>query len=135
LERRYWDSNIILAWLKKETGWEKCQGVFAAFEKNDVQIITSAITIAEVIYLKGRPLITQDKSDIICRFFERDILIINVDRDTAENARKLIWENQNLKPNDALHIASAIMAGVSIMDTFDKDLIKLDGLVKSLKTT
>jgi hypothetical protein len=40
-----------------------------------------------------------------------------------------MWENQNLKPNDALHIASAIMAGVSIMDTFDKDLIKLDGMI------
>ena len=132
MERRYWDSNIILTWLKKEAGWEKCQGIFAAFEKDDVQIVTSAITIAEVIYLKGHPLIAQDKSDIIYRFFENEnILIINVDRVLAEYARKLIWENRNLRHNDALHIASAIRSKVSIMDTFDKDLIKLNGMIGS----
>lgn len=55
---------------------ESCYGVIDAAEKGELQIITSALTIAEVLYLKGRPKIAADSAEKICRFFENDYIII-----------------------------------------------------------
>lgn len=130
-ERRYWDSNLFLCWLNKEQGHhDKCKGVLDLAEKGKIEIVTSALTIAEVIYLKGHPKITKEKSDNIINFFKQDyIILINVDRQIAELARELIWENSSLKPYDATHAASAIYAKVKRIDTFDDDLIKLDNKI------
>ena len=49
----------------------------------------------------------------------------NVDRQTAELARELIWKNR-LKPRDAIYVATALQARLGILDTFDKELIGLD---------
>lgn len=130
-QRRYWDSDCFLAYLGEDTGKRgKCLGVLDAAEKGDVLIITSALTIAEVVYLKGNPKITPEKSDKICRFFENKyIQPINLDRYLAEEARQLLWIHPALKPKDAIHVASAIRAKVHLMDTFDKYLIGLSGKI------
>jgi len=99
-------------------------------EEEEIQIITSAFTIAEVIYLKGYEKIDSKKSDDICRFFENEYIIpINVDRIVAEMARNLLWDYQVLRPQDAIYVASAIKAKVPIFDTFDGYLIGLSGTI------
>ncbi len=107
-------------------------GVLERANNGELKIITSAYTIAEVIYLKkkGREKINRSDSSTICRFCERDYIIpINVDRYIAEDARNLLWEYEALRPEDAMHVASAIKAGVSILDTFDDYLIKQSGKI------
>lgn len=130
MEYRYWDSNCFLCWLKKEPGYEKCKGVIQKSEQGEIQIITSALTIAEVIYLKPNDKIDRKKSDEIYRFFENEYIIpISVDRFIAEMARELLWDYQALKPKDAIHVASAIRTKTIIFDTFDGDLIDLSGTI------
>lgn len=132
MQYRYWDTCCFLCWLKKEHEHEKCKGVLEQAENGELNIITSAYTIAEVIYLKkkGKEKINKKDSDKICRFFERDYIIpINVDRYIAEDARNLLWEYKALRPEDAIHVASAIKAGVTIFDTFDDYLIKQSGTI------
>lgn len=130
-ELRYWDSDTFLSFLKEEPDKaEKCRGVIQAAENGSINIVTSALTIAEVIYLKGIPKITPDKSEKICRFFEHEyIKVVSLDRILAEKARQLLWEHEALRPKDAIHVATAIKAKVSRMDSFDKGLINLSGRI------
>ena len=119
-----------MRWLKKEVDYEQCKGVIQKADQGEIQIITSALTIAEVIYLKEQEKIDRIKSDEICRFFENEYIIpINVDRVVAEMARNLLWNYETLRPKDALHVASAIKAKVPIFDTFDTYLIGLSGTI------
>lgn len=132
MDYRYWDSCCFLCWLKKEPEHEKCKGVLESAESGKLKIVTSAYTIAEVIYLKknGHSKISKTDSDEICRFFESDYIIpINVDRYVAEDARNLLWRYKALRPADAIHVASAIKAGVYVFNTFDDYLIKQSGTI------
>jgi predicted nucleic acid-binding protein len=115
LPRRYWDSDIFLTWLNKEPGkYDKCRGVMKEAEDGNLEIVTSALTIAEIIYLKGHPKITIERSNAICRFFESEyIKLVNVDRYVAESARTLLWQH-SLKPKDAIHVASALKVNIPI---------------------
>lgn len=130
MQSRYWDSACFLKYLKKEPDYEKCAGVICKAEEGDVRIITSALTIAEVIYLKPNDKIDRKKSDDICKFFENEyIVIVNIDRKIAELARSLLWDYAALRADDAIHIACAIKAKVDVFDTFDDYLIKLSGTI------
>lgn len=53
-DRRYWDSCAFLGWLNNEQGKaEKCEGVLDAAESGSIEIVTSALTLTEVIKRKG----------------------------------------------------------------------------------
>lgn len=129
-QTRYWDSDCFLGWLKGEPDKiEACKGVVAAAEKGEVLIVTSALTVAEVVKLKHKPPIPIEHSEKVRNFFARHDLIEvrDVNRYLAEDARELVWENQGVKPKDAIHLATAMKFDITIFDTFDVDLIKLDG--------
>lgn len=54
MDYRYWDSATFLGWLKAEADKvNECRPVLEAAEAGEITIITSAITIAEVLRLKG----------------------------------------------------------------------------------
>src|SRR5205807_952051 len=64
-------------------------------------------------------------------FFEHSWIIVReVDRFISEQARDLIWKH-NLKPYDAIHLATALDLKLSRMDSFDSDLTKLSGKLGS----
>ena len=123
--RRYWDSNIFLSWLSDETpNADKCLGVIKFAKQGQITIITSALTIAEVIKVKGRNKIPKKDEDKVKRFFENDFIAVrSVDRLIAESARQLVWQ-YNVDPKDAIHLATALNLNLTVFDTFDKDLIK-----------
>lgn len=131
LKRRYWDSDTFLAYLEgdKEKS-PKIMGIIQAIEKNEVEIITSALTITEVLYLKGHPKITKDSSDKIADFFQNDFIkIVNLDRKIAEIGRDLFL-NYGVRPKDAVHLATAIHVNdhilpIECIDTFDKEMLRL----------
>ena len=127
--RRYWDSDCFLAWLKSEEHKaEACAPVIHEAEAGKLMIVTSALTIAEVLYLRHHQPIPAHDAGQVRAFFEHEwILISEVDRTLAENARELVWAH-GIKPKDAIHVASAIDAGVEQLDTFDEGLIAKSGL-------
>jgi len=126
---RYWDSTVFLAWLLPEPKRHKeCQEVLRAAKAGDVKIVTSALTLTEVIKLKGSPALKEDQETLIRRFFlNKYISVRNVDRFIAEEARVLVWRH-NVPPKDSIHIATAIRFKVGCLDTYDaEDMIRLDG--------
>jgi predicted nucleic acid-binding protein len=125
VELIYWDSDAFLGWFQAETGKvELCEGTLERARAGEVVIITSALTLAEVLWLRGAPRIPHEKADLVRRFFRRShFRVRNVTRAIAEAAQDLVW-NQSVKPKDAIHVATAIDADVTILETFDANLIK-----------
>ncbi len=108
---------------------EHCQSVLYAAERGEFRIVTSALTLTEVIKIKGKA-IKAEAEDQIRAFFEHEWIIVrDVDRFIAEQARDFIWKH-NLQPIDAIHLATAYKHKLQNLDTYDRtDLGKLDGKV------
>jgi predicted nucleic acid-binding protein len=127
---RYWDSNCFLGWLKGEEDKKTaCQGVIEEALKGEIFIVTSALTLAEVVRLKqkdGRPIPKKDAKKVDDFFHQPFIRVRNLNRYIAELARNLMWEHGALHHKDAIHVATAIKHGISMFDTFDDELIGLD---------
>lgn len=130
MDYRYWDSNAFLGWLAEESDKvQHCKPVLEAAEAGNIVIVTSALTIAEVLWLKGEQKLPASNAKRIEDFFRsRWIVIREVDRFVAERARSLVWDN-NVKPKDSIHLATALSQDVALdqFDTFDGPLIKLSG--------
>lgn len=124
-DRIYWDSDAFLGWFQQEPGKvELCEGSVERAENGEVLIYTSALTIAEVLWLRGGPKIAEDKAELIRRFFRRSyIRVRNVTRATSESAQDLVWSN-GVRPKDAIHIASALEVRAGVFETFDEYLLK-----------
>jgi predicted nucleic acid-binding protein len=131
-ERLYWDSDAFLGWLQNEPGKEHlCRATFERAGRGEVILVTSALTIAEVLWTKNAPRISKDKAELVRRFFRRSyIRIRNVSRAISESAQGLVWDH-NIMPKDAIHVATAIEAKVMALETFDKDLIRKSKTVGS----
>jgi predicted nucleic acid-binding protein len=127
--RRYWDSSVFLAWLLPEPDRAaECRPLIRAAQKGEILIVTSALTLTEVIKLKDHPPLKDEQEKKIHSFFQNDYISVrNVDRFVAERARRLIWEH-GVKPKDATHVATALRWRIPVLDTYDgDDLIPLDG--------
>jgi predicted nucleic acid-binding protein len=125
--KRYWDANVFLGWFNDEPDKvDMCKGVIKLAEDGELVIVTSALTLVEVIWLRGYPKLPSESARKIKRFFEQDYLSVRtVDRVIAEAARQLIWDH-NIKPKDSIHLATALSLKLKIFDTFDDDLLTLD---------
>jgi predicted nucleic acid-binding protein len=126
----YWDSDCFLGWFQGEAGKvELCEGTIERANQGEVLIFTSALTIAEVLWLRGAPPIVADKAELVRKFFRRSyIRVRNVTRLVSENAQALVW-NQGIHPKDAIHVATAIDAKVAVLETFDDGLLKKSGVI------
>lgn len=129
-ERIYWDSDTILAWFQKDKGkYESCKSTLQRAQHDDVIIFTSTLTIAEVLWMRSQPKIPEEKATILQNFFRSSyIRVVDVTRNIAHSAQDLVWDN-NIRPKDAIHVATAISANVKILETFDKRLIKKSGKI------
>ena len=130
VEKIYWDSDCFLAHLNDEKGKaDQCDGVIQRAERGEVLIVTSALTLAEVLWLRGGPKIAKDKAVIVKKFFKRSyIRVVNVTRKISENAQMLVWDN-GIKPKDAIHVATALHTDSEALETFDAKLIGKSGKV------
>ena len=138
----YWDSCIFLAWLKDE---ERAEGEMAGLisivrevEKKNFSVITSVITIAEILTGRsGEGVVTEFR-----KLFQRsNFQMINVDERIAAKAseiRKHYIEKaerekgSSIRFADSLHLATAITLEVSRFHTFDgshekRGLLDLNG--------
>ncbi len=91
MRKVYCDADVFIGWFNRERDKvEACRGLVISSEKGEVKIITSALTLTEVIKIKGQQPLSQSKEETIKEFFEQEFVsIVNVDRRTAEWARDL----------------------------------------------
>ena len=131
-ERRYWDSDCFLGWLQAEVDkQEACRGVLEEANAGNIIIVTSALTIAEVLAMRGRAKLAPNKRLDVEQFFKHDYIAVqNLTRRLAEAARDVVLDH-GVAPKDAIHVATAVAANVDVMNTFDGDLIKKSGLIGS----
>jgi len=129
IDRVYWDSDCFLGYLKGERDKiNMCRGTADRAQEGDMLIITSAITLVEVVRLQKQPVRLPAKdSKKITQFFQNPYIYIHeVDREVATLARLLIWDH-NLQQRDSIHIATALRRSIPKLHTFDEGLLKLDG--------
>lgn len=131
-ERVYWDSCVFLALLKGEPGRRNvCQALAETAEAGELTIVTSSATLIEVITL-GEKLnaLTEETEVTIRQFFLNEwIEVVQLDRLVGELARDLIWKNK-LSKLDAVHVATAVIERVPLLETYDENLIdQLGGAV------
>jgi len=125
---RYWDSCCFLGWLKEEPDkLGECEAGIRLAERGKLVLVTSALTLAEVLSLKGKNPIPVADREKVRRFFENAYIdIYDVDRAIAEAAQDAVW-NYGIAPKDAIHVATAISTardlGIEQLDTFDNALI------------
>jgi predicted nucleic acid-binding protein len=130
VELIYWDSDAFLGWLQAEPGKsDLCAGTLKRADQGEVVIFTSALTIAEVLWMRGAPMIPQEKAEVLRKFFRRSYFRIrNVMRKISEDAQDLVWV-QSIRPKDAIHVATALDGHVIALETFDENLLGKTGTV------
>ncbi len=138
----YWDSCIFLAWLKdeKRPGDEMAglASIAREVEKKNFSVITSVITIAEILTGRSGEEVVAD----FRKLFQRsNFQLINVDERIAtkgseirnhyiEKAKR--EKVPSIRFADSLHLATAITSGASRFHTFDgshekRGLLDLNG--------
>ncbi|OLE15173.1 MAG: hypothetical protein AUI36_38285, partial [Cyanobacteria bacterium 13_1_40CM_2_61_4] len=108
MTRRYWDSSCFLAWLQAEAGRvDLCGQVIEEAKAGNVLLITSALTLTEVLMNRGKPPIPIEDAKKVQDFFQHEWIVVReLDRGTAEEARDVVW-NHGVPPKDAIHVATA----------------------------
>jgi len=139
--RVYWDACTWIAYINQEKAVENnggqienrfsmCLEILNQANDGKVEIVTSAFTLAEVCKnseVKSSPL------DNLPSFFEKSyILIVPVDLAIGRQAQIMQTSGLvNLKPPDAIHLASAQRASVAELHSFDGKILNLDGKIVS----
>ena len=121
----YFDACTFLAWLKDEK--ERADVIATIFEdaeKGNLKIVTSALSIAEVLNLQGfkSPIPKEQRDAVRGLFANKWIIPKGVNRRLAEIAQELVWEH-GVKPKDGVHVATAMVYGIQTFYTYDTDLI------------
>jgi predicted nucleic acid-binding protein len=126
----YWDSDVFLGYIQEEPGKvELCDGTMQRAIAGELVIVTSTLTIAEVLWLRGGPRLSADRADLVRKIFRRSCFRLrNVTRAIAENSQDLVW-GHDIRPKDAVHVATALDAKAPILETFDAGLLRKSGLV------
>jgi predicted nucleic acid-binding protein len=127
----YWDSNPFCAIFNKEAGrLDDCLKVIKAAEAGELKIVTSSVTLAEVVKVRRGTPIPAGKEAILYDFFQNDFIVfVNVEWFIGNAARRLVHKYPSLKPMDAIHLATAIKGKVSEMHTYDSGLLGMSGKV------
>lgn len=132
--RLYWDACAWIAYIQKEMPsasstfteprYEKCRLTLERAQKGEVEIVTSALTLAEVCKTELDP--TSPATHLPAFFDQPYILVVPVDKRIGLHAQSLQLSGLAVKPPDAVHLASALVWSVPIFQTFDTRLLKLD---------
>lgn len=125
----YLDACAVLAYLNDEPGRaDNLAALFEEAERGDIRLVTSTITLAEVAHFEGSD--DMSDSDVDARIDalladRRIITFVECTEDVARGARQYVRpagdQAQRLKPADAIHLSSAIAAGVDYFLTYDSD--------------
>lgn len=130
MQRRLWDSSVIIGYLVGEKSLaEPCENIIAMAERGESRIFVSTLAMIEVAYLEGYD--DQKSEEKIRELFGREYVVpVAIDVRVAAKARELVRKYRSsptLKPPDAAHLATAIQWEIPVVETTDRDLLRLDG--------
>ena len=127
----YWDACVFLALISDSTDdqsvarRETCSLIFGRALRGEVAILTSVLSIPEVLRPGDTDPMPEEVKERVLRLFDQDcITLVSVDLARAEKAREFRWQSSRLKTPDAVHLASACHAKVDVMHTYDGDGVK-----------
>jgi predicted nucleic acid-binding protein len=131
--RLYWDSSVFICLLNKEEEERRhiCENILRHAEQGEVSIVTSTLTIVEVIRPRGSGFSRLQPEEIekVGSFFKHQfILKVNLDERISLKAVELARAH-NLRPNDAIHAATAILSNVKLLQAWDRDYSVIGHLV------
>ncbi|KAF5887948.1 MULTISPECIES: type II toxin-antitoxin system VapC family toxin [Rhizobium] len=131
--KHYWDSVCFLAWLQNEAGRiDACRDTLDRASAGEIVIVTSALTVAEVLWTKAGPRLTEEKAGLLNGFFRRSyIKVVNLDRAVAQKAQKHVW-NDGIRPKDSIHLATALHLQCDVLETYDDGLLTKNGQFDAL---
>ena len=123
----YWDACAWIALIKRESGrFESLEYLVQQAKDGQVEIWTSNFTLAEVFKRscdgeqKGL-LVAEDKpfEDFVIQDFVKRV---QVDFDVGTLARRLLRRYPEIaKPQDAIHLATALLNNIDELHTFDQE--------------
>ena len=131
-----WDSCIIIDAIQKEPRrYPSISPMVTKAESDDLQIVVSTASVAEVLYLKAlsaEGMSQEDQNDLIEKWFDNHYLIKqNADFGTCRAAADL-RRRFKLTPVDSIILATATVAEVEALITYDgqskPDTVSLLGL-------
>lgn len=134
-KRISWDACAWIALIQKEKiregrkvvedRYSLARSVIDLANQGKIEVVTSGLSYAEVC---KNPPDEKGSDDKVGPFFEHDyILVVAVDKTVGTLARHLMMaKHPGLKPPDAIHLATALVANVDEMHTFDDRLLALD---------
>lgn len=134
--RYYWDACAWIALIKQEPGrFEACKHVIDLAEAGKAEIWTSAFTLAEVFKRNcdaGAVSLDSAKDNEFENYIEKEFVIkVQVDTDVGTAARRLLRAHPEIgKPQDAIHVATALLYDIDELHSFDRrDLLGLNGML------
>jgi predicted nucleic acid-binding protein len=130
----YWDSVVFIDLIEETPARiHRLRPIIDAAQAGKVVIVTSAFTMAEVVKVKNLNLLDEQAEKTVTEFFENPYISIrNVDRFISERARPIV-RFFNVKPPDAIHIATALLMEVQTFHTFDGDVLRHNGKIDGLR--
>jgi predicted nucleic acid-binding protein len=132
----YWDTCVWLTLINGEEGSNRCEYLIECARKGELQIWTSSLSLAEAYKFKCNgddKQLEADKDVKFEEFIEQNFVTeVQVDHDIGVMSRRLCRLYSKLKkPNDGIHLASAIFFNIDEFHTFDhENLIPLNGSIK-----
>ena len=129
----YWDACVWISLINEEAGRVAiCRAYIEKARAKKVEIWTSTLSLAEVYKMRCEDGVksipaAQDKpfEDFLLQDFVREVQLTH---DIGVRARSICRNHGVQKPNDGIHLASALFHNVDELHTFDReDLLKLDG--------
>ena len=127
----YWDSCVFIDRLQRTPHRiGPLEQITNDAADGKVLIVTSTMAIAEVVRVDSQEN-DETQDNLIRDYFDNDCIVVHqVDRRIAEDAAR-ICRKTGVKPPDAIHVATALMADVSVLHTYDNNLLSKNGLVGS----
>jgi predicted nucleic acid-binding protein len=135
LPRIYWDACSFLGLLNREAArHDDCEEIYNLAENGRIELWTSTLTYVEVFKKKcegkARPLDESGDENIEGFLLQDFIYPVEVNREIGVFARKLMRRLDIPKPQDAVHLATAVLFNLDEFHTYDgSDLLKLDRLI------
>ncbi len=116
----YWDSDVFISRIARTAGRiETLEQITDAAENRELRIVASTLSLAEVAKVPELGLLPEAEEQLIVDFFENEyITVLPLDWFVAEEARRIVREH-GLKPPDAVHVATAILANVPLFNTYE----------------
>ena len=144
LRRIAWDACMWIAAIQREQYQLEdgsiedrdllCRSVIAAAIGRQFEITCSALALVEVCKAPSEDADPGDQAIIFDFFRHSWVTMVAVNTEVGEIGRALMMHGYpGLKPADATHIASALVAEATEFQTFDRRLLALDGMI-AMKT-